>query len=145
MKHKGCKCCFANARNTELLRACYKIIVDSSEYIRINDIFRMVVDMPASRFWVSEERAAIVVAAMIRGEKLPRMSRNKTAMYREIYRRYVKLSKEYPNKTLGELVAMVVHQPAPKFYITPKSAKTLIYYARRKSKEQGRNEISSKP
>lgn len=91
------------------------------------EIFELVAESPASRFWVSEERAAIVIAAMEAGKPLTRMRRNKREMFEEIFRRYLALRDLHPDKSLFELVSIVVHQPAPKFYLTPRTVGEFIY------------------
>lgn len=100
-----------------------------------------VVNMPSSRFWVSEERAAVIVGLMRAGKRLPKMLKTKKEMFREIYRRYVKFAEKNPELTLLEAVSAVVYQPAPKFYLTPKSARVIIYYAKRKCFEQKKKQL----
>ena len=103
-------------------------------------ICQKLVNMPSERFWVSEERASIVISDMLKGRSIENMNENKREMYEEIYRRVQELKKEYPNATVYELVSQVVEGPAPKFYLTPKSAKVIIskikseWYERRKQK-----------
>lgn len=91
------------------------------------NIFELVADSPASRFWVSEERATIVISAMAAGKPLPRMRHNKREMFDEIYRRFLIERKANPNKSTYELVAKIVNQPAPKFYLTPRTVGEFIY------------------
>ena len=52
-------------------------------------------------------------------------------MYEEIYRRVAIMREKHPDKTTSELCAMVVIQPAPKFYLTPGSAKIMVCKARK--------------
>ena len=98
-----------------------------ARFIVMPEIFELVAESPASRFWVSEERAAIVIAAMEAGKPLTRMRRNKREMFEEIFRRYLALRDLHPDKSLFELVSIVVHQPAPKFYLTPRTVGEFIY------------------
>lgn len=91
------------------------------------EIFELVAESPASRFWVSEERAAIVIAAMEAGKPLTRMRRNKREMFEEIYRRYLIERKNNPRKSVYDLVTRIVNQPAPKFYLTPRTVGEFIY------------------
>ena len=48
-------------------------------------------------------------------------------MFNEIFRRFVELQKEYPDASVYELSIKVVHQPAPRFYMTPRTVGELIY------------------
>lgn len=99
----------------------------NASFVVISDVFRLVANSPASRFWVSEERAAVVISAMWAGRPLPRMRPNKREMFEEIFRRF-KIEKERnPSATIYELVAEIVSQPAPKFYLTPRTVGEFIY------------------
>lgn len=137
MKKKG----FSNfeyehERNQDLMHA-YKVALSrqfhsGDDAIRLMDVFREIAEMPSQRFWVSEERAAIVVSDMMKGNKLKYTAKMKKEMFSEIYRRFIKLKRHKPHLTTLELVTEVCNQPAPKFYLTPKSIKVIIYKIKRK-------------
>lgn len=138
MKPHGSHFEYEDQRNDNLMTVYHKIIVEAN-YVRMPDIYEKVANSPSRRFWVSEERAAIVVSAMMRGDKLKNMRPLKREMYNEIYNRAMLLREKHPSLPVSQLVAMVVEQPAPKFYLTPGSAKVLIckirkqwYYQRTK-------------
>lgn len=126
MKYFGCILDFTRQRNADLLRA-FRRQLALSDFIVMPDIFQLVAESPASRFWVSEERAAIVIAAMLAGKPLPHMRRNKREMFDEIFRRFLIERKANPNKSIYELVAKIVNQPAPKFYLTSRTVGEFIY------------------
>lgn len=131
MKHKGALMEYSKERSDDLMRA-YDEYIKSCNFIRMSDVYNNIVNMPARRFWVSDIRAALVVSAMIRGEAhLEAMWELKREMYEEIYRRVIELRKHYPKSSISELCAMVVVQPAPKFYLTPGSAKMMVCKARK--------------
>lgn len=122
---------YSKERMDDLMRA-YDEYISSCGYIRMPDVYRTVVNMPSSRFWVSDIRAALVVSAMIRGEAdLEAMWPLRREMYEEIYRRVLELKNTYPDSSISELCAIVVGQPAPKFYLTANSAKVMICKARK--------------
>ena len=106
---------FTEQRNKELMNAYRKHIIEANVVI-IPEIFKRVANSPASRFWVSEERAAVVIAAMMQEKKMPKMRGNKKQMFDEIFARVCKLKQTYPRLSLHQLVAKVIYQPAPKFY-----------------------------
>ena len=88
--------------------------------------------MPSRRFGVSDIRAALIISAMMRGKTdLSTMCPLKKEMYEEIYNRVFKLQEECPELTISELCAKVIAQPAPKFYLTPGSAKVMVCKARK--------------
>lgn len=68
MKYYGSVLDFTEQRNKELMNAYRKHIIEANVVI-IPEIFKRVANSPASRFWVSEERAAVVIAAMMQEKK----------------------------------------------------------------------------
>ena len=125
MKHKGSKFEYQDERDKDLMRAYHEQIA-SCDTIVLSDTFRNVVSMPSARFWVSEERAAIVIARMFRGDKLEKMRPNAREMYFEIYKRVVSEMETYPDKSIAEIIFQVIRQPAPKFYLTPQTARVIV-------------------
>ena len=127
MKHHGCILEFTDERNDELMRA-FREAINKRTYINITEISEEVVNMPCSRFWVSEERAMVVVAALISGKPvLDAMRPTKREMFQEIYHRVMNLKKQSPKASMFELVIKAVNSQAPKFYMTPRSAMETIY------------------
>lgn len=95
--------------------------------VRLADVARLVAESPSSRFWVSEERAAIVISAMAAGRPLPPMTPTRREMFAELYRRYLLLRPLHPGWSVLRIMEVVVHQPAPKFYFTPRTMQEFIY------------------
>lgn len=125
MKPHGSHYEYEEQRNDNLMEVYHEIIAKAN-HVRMPDVYEKVANSPSRRFWVSEERATIVVSAMMRGDDLKRMRPLKKEMYNEIYRRAMALRDKSPKMPISQLVAQVVEQPAPKFYITPGSTKVLI-------------------
>ena len=126
MKYFGSILDFTKERNADLMRV-YRARLAEASVIVMPVIFELVAQSPASRFWVSEERAAIVISAMVAGKPMPRMRSNKREMFTEIYRRYLVMREACPDKSVYELVTKIVNQPAPKFYLTPRTVGEFIY------------------
>ena len=138
MKPHGSHYEYEDQRNDNLMEVYHEIIVKAN-HVRMPDVYEKVANSPSRRFWVSEERATIVVSSMMRGDSLGRMRPLKREMYNEIFRRVMALRDKSPKMPISQLVAQVVEQPAPKFYLTPGSTKVLIckirkewYYQRTK-------------
>lgn len=129
MKKIGSTFEYEDMRDADIMRA-YREQVSRYCCNSMSEVFRAIVDMPSRRFWVSEERAAVVVAAMFRGEQPATMRAAKREMYGEIYQRCVALRDANPAMPIRDIVAAVVKQPAPKFYMTPGSVKVLFYKIR---------------
>ena len=126
MKYYGSILDFTQERNQELMRV-YQDKLSKAGYIVMPEIFEQVANSSCSRFWVSEERAAIVISSLLAGKILPNMRKNKREMFDEIFRRFLIAREQYPEKSIYALAIMVVNQPAPKFYMTPRTAGELIY------------------
>lgn len=131
MKHKGARMEYAKERMDDLMKV-YDEYISSCRYVRMPDVYNKIVNMPSSRFWVSDIRASQVICSMMRGQAhLEEMRPLKREMYEEIYRRVMELRKIHPEETISELCAIVVAQPAPKFYLTPGSAKIMVCKVRK--------------
>lgn len=120
MKHKGCLLDYTGERNRALMKTFLSHLAkpDISSCARL---WEMVAQSPAPRFWVSEERATTIVALMLAGKTVPRMRDNKREMFREICRRVKQMRESRPDHTLPQLVRAVIMQPAPRFYLTPRT------------------------
>lgn len=126
MKYHGCILEFTDKRNEELMNAFRKAIAER-DFIDITEVSQVIVNMPCSRFWVSEERAMVVVAALAKGKPvLDTMRPTKREMFQEIYKRVTAI-RETSNEPLFDIVMRVVHSPAPKFYMRPRCAMEIIY------------------
>ena len=76
MKYYGSILDFTQERNQELMRV-YQEELSKAGYIVMPKIFEQVANSPCSRFWVSEERAAIVISTLLAGKVIPNMRKNK--------------------------------------------------------------------
>lgn len=143
MKYHGCILEFKDERNDELMRA-FRETINKRTFIDITEISEEVVNMPCSRFWVSEERAMVVVAALIKGKPvLDAMRPTKREMFQEIYNRVLALQKHFPKASMFELVLKAVNSSAPKFYMTPRSAMETIYKIKKGFYEKQERRYSS--
>ena len=131
MKHHGAIMEYAEERIKDLMRA-YDEYISSCVHIRMPDVYAAIVNMESMRFWVSEIRATKVIYAMLRGVPLKGMRPLKREMFEEILKRVLDLKKRRPGLTIRECCCIVVAQPAPKFYLTPGSAKIMVCKARKK-------------
>lgn len=136
MKKRGNKSAFEQHRNIDLMRA-YRNEVQKAGNIFLPDLLRRVVNSPSVRFWVSPERAAIVIARIEKGDTLPEMRPLRREMFMEIYRVTMELKKQYPDMPRSHLAEIAVFTPAPKFYMTPGSAKVIIHKIRKQKKKKG--------
>lgn len=138
MKKKGTISQLKHERDEDLMRA-YTQELSGRPHILLPDVLRAVVSSQSKRFWVTSERASIVIYNMMKGDKLENMRPLKRKMFREIYRRVMKLKKNYPQLSISILTEQVVAEPAPEFYITWQSAKTILSRIRKTRRVHNHN------
>lgn len=131
MKKKGTISQLQHERDDDLMRA-FQQELAGRPHILLPKVLNAVVSSPSKRFWVTSERAAIVIYNMMKGDELEHMRPLKRKMFREIYRRVMKLKANYPQLSIPILTEQVVAEPAPEFYITPGSAKVIISRIRKR-------------
>lgn len=141
MKNFGSVFEYEQERNNNLLRL-YHQLISEVKFICSEEIYRKMADSPSDRFWVSEERALIVVLQIMKGDTLIGMGKNKRDMFFEIYRRATIMKQKYPTLSLTKIIFKVVRQPAPKFYLTEGSIKVII--SKIKSKWYERRRVRNK-
>lgn len=126
MKKIGSVCEFNAERNRELVRAYFRTTPIEGEPDGMRR-FQAAAESPASRFWVSERRAAEVVRGMMKGMSIAHMSRKRREMFMEIFRRTREYMERHPGVALEEAAFEAVNSPAPEFYLTAGSARVIIY------------------
>lgn len=135
MKRKGYVCDYIEERDADLLRA-YKEIISVRDNIRFSEVVAQLAQSPSKRFWVSDSQAYKVILSILRGKSLSHMIPTRRAMYQEIFRRYKTYSEQHPSLTKMEVVSHVCQEPAPRFYLTPKSIITILSRVRKEAKQK---------
>lgn len=141
MKHFGSVAEYSKERSDNMMRE-YDNLLRELRHIEMPDVYERIAKSPAQRFFVSDTRAAVVVATIMKGDNtaLDKMNPLKKEMYLEIYKRVKEIQKQRPNLGIIDLCALATQQPAPKFYLTPGSVKIMVCKARKqwmKRKQQG--------
>ena len=95
MKHRGSVFEYSQERDEDMKKV-YSLIVDGCDKIDLQKVFGQLVNMPSKRFWVTPDRAAIVIHSMMRGDTLQNMRPTKREMFQELYRRVMLLKEKYP-------------------------------------------------
>jgi hypothetical protein len=124
-------------RSRDLMRA-YKQVFTQTDGLSLPQLLAVVVAMPAQRFYVSEERAMRVVSSMYRRPLPEGMNPAKRRMYLEIKERVDRVRERCPEWRLSRCIMYVVGQPAPEFYLTVSTARTILSKARRVCRESQR-------
>lgn len=126
MKHKGSVCDFNEERDNELKRVYTRLLVEM-RWKNLREVFEAVSKQPASRFYVSELRALTVIKHRERTGMFPVMNETKQAMFEEIWNRYQYMRKVRPDDSAADIIFDIVNSPAPAFYLTPGSTRTILY------------------
>lgn len=124
MKRKGNTCEFREKRASELRAAFFSQEV----YSTCEEVMRKTVKTPASRFWVEPERARDVLTRMERNpESVSGMHPERQRMYKALYEKYRSLRLKNPEESKISCVTMAIYSGAPEFFLSPATARTIIY------------------
>ena len=129
MKHLGSSFPYKKERERELLKV-FKRELANSKHIVMKSILQRVVNNPCSKFWVTEERATIVISNMLCGKAIF-AKQSKKEMFEEILRRYKIERTKRKTEPMSRIIFDIVNSPAPKFYLSVSQAKIIINAARK--------------
>lgn len=145
MCRKGTKLDFLDEMHEDLMRNFRDILSKDKTGMGVNELCEETVRRPARRFYVSSLQAYKIVSKIRKGNLrcLERMPLYRKEMFLEINRmvdecltRY-----EYATKPLIFIVAHVLSNRAPRFYISAESMRKL-YYSHQKKKRCGKEHSS---
>lgn len=134
MKNNRYKREFKEQRDEDLLSVFREVYSKSPIERRLDEILTEVVNHKTKRFWLSSERASIVISQIKKGCDISYMKKHKQLMFQEIYKRLLELEKIYPDKCILHLLEMIVIQEAPSFYLSPASASVILHYMKKRQK-----------
>ena len=83
--------------------------------------------MKAPRFYVTFENARRFISMLSRKKKLPLINKNKVAMYKEIYQRYIKRVKDSSKRYKYVILEQIIEEPAPSFYLDEETFRGIVY------------------
>lgn len=146
MRKKGSVFLMSEERDMDLMRAYREIIKKQlSLYGRITatGIMKKVVNSPASRYWVSSERAYSVILKMDKGKSISYMKTRAEVFYRSLYRDFCVYRESHPNLPAKYIVEIVIQNPAPCFMISPAFAGNIIGKMKQKCREEKLKKLKS--
>ena len=135
MKYKDSESDFKRERDADLLRA-YREIISERDNIRLSEIEQKLAQSPSRRFWVSEDRAYIVILDLLKGKSLDNMIPTRKEMYQEIFRRFQIHKSNEPQLSNMEIIKRVCAEKAPSFYLTPQSIHVILSRVRKEEKQR---------
>lgn len=139
MRKAGDVFAFTEQRDMDLLSAYQRQISRQLQlYGRINatGLIQKVINSTASRYWVSSERASVVINKLEKGESISYMKPNKIRFYSELYKEFCSYREKHPGMPKKHIVEIVVTYPAPCFGMTQRVASNIIRKMRRKCQEE---------
>ena len=125
MKKKGCKCDYIKERNENLKREFLARLGKNGR--NISQVIESLSPVSADRFYINEERATEEIKRLRNKEKMKTANPRRQAMIREIKKRVDMMMDRNPQLSLKEAVCRVVNSPAPAFYLTPGTIRTIVY------------------
>lgn len=124
MKRKGATSDFSKARNMELRKAFFS----QESYSTSDEAMKKVLATPASRFWVDPDRARDVMSSIEKNPAiLDNMKKERARMYRALFKNYNEIRKANPGKSKISCVSQAIFGGAPEFYLSPSTAREIIY------------------
>ena len=108
----------------DLMKVYREVVADCPMKTTQEEVYDMVVNHPAPRFYVDPRRAHAVISPMMRGDRsaLDRLIPLKRRMYEDLFSTVLMVSqkKNCWGKKLYYLLREAVLEPAPRFYIDAK-------------------------
>ena len=104
-----------------------KEVRKSKPYATQDEVIRHAVNSKAPRFYVTFENARRFISMLSRKKKLPLVNKNKVAMYKEIYHRYIKRVKDSSKRYKYVILEQIIEEPAPSFYLDEETFRGIVY------------------
>lgn len=119
-------------RDRNLLQAYYKTLSVTPFPVNMKKVYEETVNQPSPQFWISSEQALKIISDIKRGvKKISSMRSEYAKMITLIMERMEELKKSNPKLSNKLRAEQVIYSKAPSYYITPKSAKTILHRIRR--------------
>lgn len=127
MKKPGSTSSYTPERNMALLAA-FRHELRVRRLINLDDIFaHIATNVSAPRFYVSEERAVLIIKHHLRYGKWLLRSELRRSMFERIESIALRYISEGEAATLVDAIYLAVNDPAPSFYLTPRTVRTYLY------------------
>lgn len=110
------------------MRLYHKILSELPPSRKISEVILALTIHPSPRFWVTPERAAIVVSSMLKGEK--NSTRNydmRIRMYNEIFHKVKIVLRDNPDLSVYSAVHKVIYKPASSFFLSYHAMRKIVY------------------
>lgn len=117
---------FIEERNSELYAQYLKIIKQPGHPTSDKELFSLIADSPARQYYISIRKALYYVIQLDRGEIVSFRNPQKAEQIHDLYDRYLVLRSRMRGHRKTFIVQQAVLSPAPKFYLSWITARTII-------------------
>lgn len=123
----------AEMRNDDLLRAVREAVANNDVATDYEAIL-IAINSPSKRYWCTSSAAAKALWRLSKGDPLAEMRPTSRERYQSLYELYLQMREErqYKGKSIYYISCLLVEQPAPKFFLTPKTAEKIYRRWRKK-------------
>lgn len=144
MRKRGSVFILSQERDKDLFRA-YRVVLRKQLQlygrVTLTGIMEKVVNSPASRYWVSSDRAYSVILRMDKGQPV-RMKPRAKVFYKSLYKDFCIYREKHPELPIKHIVEIVIQQPAPCFMISSEFARMIIFKMRKLCRQEYGKHIS---
>lgn len=126
MKHKGQTCWMTEERDHNVRQVYKRILAEVGFSVPRKEIYRLVAQSRARRFWVIPSSAKRTLYRMMYGKPITNQSPERRRMYSEIIARVREYLHTNHRASLSQAVSWVVSQPAPEFYLSANTVKRIV-------------------
>jgi hypothetical protein len=130
MKKRGSTCWMSEERNEHIWLTYNRLLKEKRFSVSREELYLLVAQSRTARFWVVPSSAYKTIQKIIHGVPLPHQDPHRCRMYSEILRRTIDYMHANRKASLYYAIQQVVRQPAPEFYLAPKTIKRIVLYGR---------------
>lgn len=148
MRKKGALSQLSKGRNKDLYdNYCSLVKRHLQLYGRVckSLILTQVINSPASRYWISSERAYAVISQIRKGTLTVNPKKNICRMYYALYDEFIKFKEKHPDIPDTRAVEEVILEPAPCFGLEKRVAEIIIRKVAKQCQQKKIRRLSIRP
>ena len=129
MRHKGSLSQISKGRDSDLYENFCRLTKRHLDlYGRVSKalLLTQLVNAPASRFWISSERAYSVISQIRKGTLKVNPKKNICRLYYALYDEFQKYKETHPIVPETRIAEIIIYNPAPCFGLEPRVAGIII-------------------
>lgn len=104
----------------------YSKAIQEHDFANQKEAFDYVRKHAAPRFFSSNMFCESMITKMLNGQPTGLKNPQAVRKYNELFRRYKQKAEQYPEKTIREICAIIVDEPAPEFYLNRRITQWII-------------------